>query len=158
MPDSPSSARFLAHKQKVTAIHRIAENMIDVKTKQFHWKQAVEAAFDVKVICLALIGLSCGAVNGGVSNFASSLIKGYGFSGLYATLLQLPTGALESVLVPLCGLAAGYFKDVRCLVLMLICLPPLGGLLGIRLADLEHRRTLVGERIFSSCSCPVSLD
>ncbi|KAJ9645776.1 hypothetical protein H2201_003642 [Coniosporium apollinis] len=88
MPDSPSSARFLTHKQKVIAIHRIAENMIGVKTKQFQWKQAVEAAYDVKVICLALVGLSCGVINGGVSNFASSLIKGYG-----CTWLQYLVGA-----------------------------------------------------------------
>ncbi|KAF2758932.1 allantoin permease [Pseudovirgaria hyperparasitica] len=145
MPDSPSTARFLTHKQKVIAVHRIAENMIGVKTKQFQPKQALEAALDIKVHCAVMIGLGCGVINGGVSNFASALIRGYGFSGIYATLLQLPTGAFEFFLVPLCGLVASYFKDVRCAVLAVICLPPLGGLLGIRLTDLDHRWTLVGK-------------
>lgn len=104
-----------------------------------------EAVSDVKVLCVALIGLCCGVINGGVSNFASALIKGFGFSGIYATLLQLPTGAFEFALVPVCGLVAGYFKDVRCIVIMVICLPPLGGLLGIRLTSLDHRWTLVGK-------------
>lgn len=144
MPDSPSNARFLTRKQKVVAIHRIAENMIGVKNTHFQFAQAVEAALDVKVICLALIGLACGVINGGVSNFASSLIRGYGFSGIYATLLQLPTGAFEFVLVPICGLAAGYFRNTRCLILALICLPPLAGLIGIRLIHLDHRWSLVG--------------
>ncbi|KAF2030864.1 allantoin permease [Setomelanomma holmii] len=144
MPDSPSSAKFLTHKQRIVAIDRIAGNMIGVKTKQFDMHQALEAVLDVKVHCLALIGLGCGVVNGGVSNFASSLIKGFGFSGIYATLLQLPTGAFEFVVVPLCGLAAGYFKNTRCLILAFICLPPLGGLLGIRLTPLSQRWTLVG--------------
>lgn len=144
MPDSPSSAKFLTHKQRIVAIDRIASNMIGVKTKQFQSKQALEAVLDIKVHCLALIALGCGVVNGGVSNFASSLIKGYGFSGINTTLLQLPTGAFEFFLVPLCGLAAGYFKDSRCVILAIICLPPLGGLLGIRLTSLSHRWSLVG--------------
>lgn len=144
MPDSPSTARFLTHKQKVIAVHRIAENMIGLKTTQIQPKQALEAALDIKVHCVVLIGLACGVINGGVSNFASALIKGYGFNGIYATLLQLPTGGFEFVLVPLCGLVAGYVKDVRCIVVAIICLPPLGGLLGIRLTSLDHRWTLVG--------------
>jgi predicted MFS family arabinose efflux permease len=144
MPDSPATARFLTHKQRIVAIDRIAGNMIGVKTKQFDKRQALEALLDVKVHCLALIGLACGVVNGGVSNFASSLIRGFGFSGLYATLLQLPTGAVEFVVVPLCGLAAGYFRDSRCIILALVCLPPLGGLLGIRLTPLSQKWSLVG--------------
>ncbi|KAF2251761.1 allantoin permease [Trematosphaeria pertusa] len=144
MPDSPSSAKFLTHKQRIVAIDRIASNMIGVKTKQYQMKQALEAVLDVKVHLLVLIALCCGVINGGVSNFASSLIKGFGFSGINATLLQLPTGAFEFFLVPLCGLAAGYFKNTRCIILALICLPPLGGLLGIRLTSLSHRWTLVG--------------
>lgn len=58
--------------------------------------------------------------------------------------MQLPLGAFEFVLVPLCGLAATYFRNVRCLTIMIICLPPLGGLLGIRLTGLDHRWSLIG--------------
>lgn len=144
MPDSPASAKFLTHKQRIVAVDRIASNMIGVKTKQFDAKQALEALLDVKVLILALIGLCCGVINGGVSNFASSLIRGFGFSGIYATLLQLPTGAIEFVVVPLCGLAAGYFRNTRCAILAFICLPPLAGLLGIRLTPLSKRWSLVG--------------
>jgi hypothetical protein len=144
MPDNPSNTWFLTHKQRIVAIDRIASNMIGVKTTQFQKSQVLEALLDVKVHCLMLIGLGCGVVNGGVSNFASSLIRGFGFSGIYATLLQLPTGAIEFVVVPLCGLAAGHFKDSRCIILATICLVPLGGLLGIRLTPLSERWSLVG--------------
>lgn len=143
MPDSPSTAKFLTHKQRIVAIDRIASNMIGVKTKQFHRHQAMEALLDFKVHCLVLIGLCCGVINGGVSNFSSSLLRGFGFSGIYATLLQLPTGAIEFVVVPLCGLAAGYFRNTRCIILAAICLPPLAGLLGIRLTPLSQRWSLV---------------
>ncbi|KAK5004714.1 hypothetical protein LTR28_008560, partial [Elasticomyces elasticus] len=65
MPDSPSNARFLTHKQRVIAIDRVASNMIGVKTKQYRPKQAMEACLDTKVHCLVLIGLACGVINGG---------------------------------------------------------------------------------------------
>ncbi|KAL4880161.1 major facilitator superfamily domain-containing protein [Aspergillus karnatakaensis] len=144
MPDSPSTAKFLTHRQRVIAVQRVSENMIGVKTKQFKFKQALELTYDIKVFCILAIGISCGVINGGVSNFASSLIKGYGFSGIYATLLQLPTGAIEAVVVPICGLVSTYVRDSRCIVLAVVCLIPFGGLLGIRFTDLTHRWTLVG--------------
>lgn len=118
MPDSPGNAKFLSHKERVVAVDRVASNMIGIKNTHFKKAQVIEALTDIKTWSLAIIGLGCGVVNGGVSNFASSLIKGFGFSGINATLLQLPTGAFQCVLVPLSGLAAGYFKDTRCWILM----------------------------------------
>jgi len=144
MPDSAHNARFLTHKQKVIAIDRISKNMVGTKTKQYNPQQVVEAFLDVKVWSLTLMGLATGVVNGGVSNFGTSLIKGFGFSGLYATLLQLPNGALEFLIVPICGLIATYGEDVRCLTMLTVCLLPLGGLIGIRLTSLDHRWALVG--------------
>lgn len=144
MPDSPSSARFLTHRQRVVAVQRVAENMIGVKTKQIKLGQAVENIYDIKVLCCAGIGIACGVINGGVSNFASSLIKGFGFSGIYATLLQLPTGAFEAAIVPICGIVATYIPNSRCVVLAVVSLIPFGGLLGIRFTSLDHRWTLVG--------------
>lgn len=144
MPDSPSSARFLTHRQKLVAVRRVAENMIGVKTKQIKPRQALESIYDVKVLCCAGIGIACGVINGGVSNFASSLIKGFGFSGIYATLLQLPTGAFEAAIVPICGIVATNVPNSRCIVLAIVCLIPFGGLLGIRFTSLDHRWTLVG--------------
>lgn len=143
-PDSPANARFLSHKQRVIAIDRIASNMVGVKTKQYRPGQVMEAALDPKVWALTLIGLATGVINGGYSNFTSALLKGYGFSGIYATLLQLPAGAFEFITVPICGVAATYIKDIRCLLMMVVSLIPLAGLLGIRLTSTDHRWALVG--------------
>ncbi|KAK4905005.1 hypothetical protein LTR66_017847, partial [Elasticomyces elasticus] len=56
----------------------------------------------------------------------------------------LPTGAIEALIVPICGIVATYIKDSRCIVLAVVCLIPFAGLLGIRFTDLDHRWTLVG--------------
>ncbi|KAJ5664562.1 hypothetical protein N7507_005293 [Penicillium longicatenatum] len=144
MPDSPSSARFLTHRQRLVAVRRVAENMIGVKTREIKPRQALECLYDIKVLCCAGIGIACGVINGGVSNFASSLIEGFGFSGIYATILQLPLGAIEALIVPVCGLVATFVPNSRCIVLAVVCLIPFGGLLGIRFTSLDHRWTLVG--------------
>ena len=66
MPDSANNARFLNHKQKVVAIHRVSANMVGVKTKAYKPLQVKEAALDVKVWALTLIALGVGVVNGGL--------------------------------------------------------------------------------------------
>ncbi|KAJ5676780.1 uncharacterized protein N7477_002413 [Penicillium maclennaniae] len=79
-------------------------------------------------------------------NYASaySLNADLGLEGIDATLLQLPTGAFEAAIVPICGLVATYVPNSRCIVLAVISLIPFAGLLGIRFTDLDHRWTLVG--------------
>ncbi|EYE99040.1 putative MFS allantoate transporter [Aspergillus ruber CBS 135680] len=144
MPDSPNTAHFLTHKQRIVAVQRVAANMIGVKTKELKPRQALEIAYDPKVLSCIAVGIACGIINGGVSNFASALIKGYGFNGINATLLQLPTGAFEALIVPLCGLIATFIPNSRCAVLAGVCLIPFGGLLGIRFTRLDQRWTLVG--------------
>ncbi|KAJ5167242.1 uncharacterized protein N7482_006023 [Penicillium canariense] len=108
---------------------RVAENMIGVKNRQIKLGQAVENLYDIKVLCCVGIGIGCGVINGG---------------GIYATLLQLPTGAFEAAIVPICGLVATYVPNSRCVVLATVCLIPFAGLLGIRFTSLDHRWTLVG--------------
>lgn len=146
MPDSPNTAHFLTHKQRIVAVQRVAANMIGVKTKEIKPRQAIEIeiAYDLKVLSCIAVGIACGIINGGVSNFASALIKGYGFSGINATLLQLPTGAFEAFIVPLCGLIVTFIPNSRCAVLAGVCLVPFSGLLGIRFTELDQRWTLVG--------------
>ncbi|QLG74637.1 hypothetical protein HG535_0G05200 [Zygotorulaspora mrakii] len=144
-PDSPANARFLNHEEKLKVIKRVSKNQMGIKDTKFKIYQTYEALKDLNVWILAIIGLGCGVVNGGTSNFISSLIRGFGFSGLNATLLQLPTGAIEFVCVFAAGLIAiTTKKNIRTILLFLLCIPTLAGLIGIHLIPLEHKWALVG--------------
>ncbi|KAI7232704.1 MFS general substrate transporter [Hortaea werneckii] len=144
VPDQPANARFLSHEEKLVAVWRTSKNLVGIKNPHFNRKQAVEAFCDVKVWLTTVLGLAPGIILGGVTNFMTSLIKGFGFSSIQSTLLQLPLGAIGFVCITLCGLTATYIPNTRCLMLITASLPPFAGLLGIRFIGLDHRWALLG--------------
>lgn len=143
-PDSPLGAKFLTEQERSILIKHIAKNNQGVKDQKFQKHQAVEAIKDTTVLMLGAIGLACGVINGGSSNFISALIRGFGFTGIEATALQLPLGAIELVFVLVGGIIALKVKNTRCIVLFVFCIAPLGGLIGIQTIPLERRWDLVG--------------
>ncbi|KAL7663273.1 Major facilitator superfamily (MFS) profile domain-containing protein [[Candida] zeylanoides] len=143
-PDSPERAKFLTERERAIVIEKVSHNNMGIKDTQFKKPQMWEALLDVSMWMLSLVGLACGVINGGTSNFSSALLRGFGFSGLNATALQLPTGAIEFVCVFAAGIAAIFIKNSRTIILILLCVPPLGGLIGIRLTSLDHKWALVG--------------
>lgn len=143
-PDSPAHCKFLSEREKGVLIAVVSKNNQGLKDKKYKMSQILQAPKDISVWMLVLIGLGCGVINGGVSNFSSSLIKGYGFSGLTATALQLPTGAIEFVVVFGFGVLALFVKNTRCISLFFVNAIPLAGLIGIKLTPTSERWTLVG--------------
>ncbi|KAM9906389.1 hypothetical protein OXX79_001591 [Metschnikowia pulcherrima] len=142
-PDSPATAKFLTERERTILIKHISENDQGVKDERFIWSQAFEAFKDIQVYVFALIGLACGVINGGVSNFQSSLIAGFGFGPLAATALQMPTGAIEFVVVFSCGILALKVPNIRCVIFCGLCVPGLAGLIGIHLIE-DNRWASVG--------------
>lgn len=143
-PDNPASAKFLNRRERAILVERISTNNSGIKDSTFRKSHLIEASCDVTVWLLGIVGLCCGVVNGGTSNFSSALIKGYGFSGLNATALQLPTGGIEFVVVFTAGIIAITVKNLRCIIFVLLCVPGLAGLIGIHVIGLEHKWALVG--------------
>lgn len=118
--------------------------MFGIKDKAFKLGQLKEVFLDPKFYILCICGFCNGVGSGGLGYFGSALIKGYGFSGLLATLLQLPTGIIEFFVLPIAGWIASRYTNVRCYVAIVTLCIPVGGFLGIRLTSLEHRWSLVG--------------
>lgn len=142
-PDSPATASFLTERERTILIKHISKNNQGVKDQRFIWSQAWEAVGDLQVYIFALIGLACGIINGGVSNFQSSLIRGFGFSPLLTTALQMPTGAIEFVVVFTAGIVALKVPNSRCIIFCCLCVPGLAGLIGIHLIH-DNRWASVG--------------
>lgn len=97
MPSSPNDCIFFSHEEKVVAVWRVAHNRMGVKSSEIKWYQVNEAATDIKVYLIAFLALAIGIINGSVTNFMSSLLKGFGFSSAKTLLYQLPNGAIQFV-------------------------------------------------------------
>lgn len=144
VPDSPHTARFLTHHEKMVLMSKIARNNQGLKDSKFRKSHVIEGILDPKVWLLAFIGLGCGVINGGSSNFTLALLKGFGFTGLSLTILQLPTGAIEFAVVATAGFIAIFVKNMRCIIFVLLCVPGTAGLIGIHVIPLHHKWPLVG--------------
>lgn len=99
--------------------------------------------------------------NGGISNFGTIIIKGFGFSTLVTTLMQIPYGntkgpihvplnhgltmaLIEGAFIALCILMCVYLNDQagkrfqsRCIFIVLFLLPNIAGALGLRFVPLD---------------------
>ncbi|RDW86041.1 uncharacterized protein DSM5745_02683 [Aspergillus mulundensis] len=113
LPDTPMNARFLSEGDRRKAVVRVSENMTGIKNDTFKRAQFVEALLDVKCWALVLIQITCSIPNGGVSNFGSIIIEGFGFSTLNTLLVQIITYVFQGVLVHLSTAGCSWFKNSR---------------------------------------------
>ncbi|KKY24387.1 putative mfs allantoate [Phaeomoniella chlamydospora] len=131
LPDGPHNGKMFSEYERVVAVWRISRNKTGVKHTKFLGYQAKEALLDPKTLLYILMGLCYGILNGSVANFMSALIKGFGFSALRSSLLQMPGGAVELVSC----IILGYISTIKNMT----------GVTLIRLLtiSLEHRWNLV---------------
>lgn len=80
LPDSPVSAPLLSLEQRKMAVARLRENQTGIENKQFKLYQLMEAFTDIKVFLFFMIALLQAMVNGGITNFGTLIVKGFGYS------------------------------------------------------------------------------
>ncbi|KAH8690122.1 MFS transporter [Talaromyces proteolyticus] len=143
LPDGPHNAKMLTEYERVVAVWRISRNQTGLKHFKTVPEQIKEALLDEKAWLLFLMAICYGILNGGVTNFLSAIIKGFGYDALRTSLLQTPVGAFELVMV----IAFGYLSKLPNMVgatIFIACIPGLAGLIGILKIPINHRFALVG--------------
>ncbi|KAJ9137934.1 MFS general substrate transporter [Pleurostoma richardsiae] len=143
LPDGPHNAKMLTEYERVVAVWRVSKNQIGLKHAEIKPAQIKEALLDGKCYLIYLTGIAFGILNGGVANFLSAIIKGFGFDALKTSLLQTPGGAFEVVGC----IVLGYLSQMPNMVgvtIIIGCLPGMAGLIGILTISIKHRYALVG--------------
>jgi len=97
LPDGPHNAKMLTEYERVVAVWRVSKNQMGIKQPKINRAQIKEALLDGRTYLLLAMGACTGILNGSVANFASSLIKGFGFDALRTSLLQTPGGVFEVI-------------------------------------------------------------
>lgn len=139
LPDSPVTAKGLSIDQRRLAVRRLRGNQTGVENKHFKWYQVREAFLDVKLPLFFLLGTVGNIPNGGISNFGTIIIKGFGFSTLVTTLMQIPYGVFIALSILACVFLNNRVNNKRCLFILIFLCPNIAGAFGLRFVAQEHR-------------------
>lgn len=121
------SARFLTEHEKAQAIERLRANQTGTGSREFKWDHIKELALEPKTYIW--IGLSL-LLNIGASvtnTFGPLIISGLGYDKYVSSLLNIPFGAVQLIVI-LLGSYAAYAVRHKSIVLATFCLPVITGL------------------------------
>ncbi|OAG40408.1 hypothetical protein AYO21_05308 [Fonsecaea monophora] len=128
MPDSPVTAKFLNDREKRIAVERLMSN-----------QTGVESFTDIKLYLFFMLGVVGNIPNGGISNFGTLIIKGFGFSTLVTTLMQIPYGFFIILSILTCVFLNNRFpNNNRCKFILLFLCPNIAGAFGLCFVDEKH--------------------
>ncbi|EMC95000.1 hypothetical protein BAUCODRAFT_521364 [Baudoinia panamericana UAMH 10762] len=135
LPDSPVTAKGLSLREKRIAVERLRENQTGIENKHLKWYQIREALADIKLYLFFLLGVVGNIPNGGISNFGTLIIKGFGFSTLVTTLMQIPYGCIIAISILTCVFTNDYMarkgRQTRCWFILLFLCPNIAGSFGL---------------------------
>jgi len=143
MPDSPVTAKGLTQREKRIAVERLRLNQTGVENKHFKPYQVREAFMDYKIYLLFLLGVVGNIPNGGISNFGTLIIKGFGFSTLVTTLMQVPYGVFIAISICTCVFLNDYMsrkgRQTRCYFILLFLIPNICGSFGLAFLAADNK-------------------
>ncbi|KAK4944029.1 hypothetical protein LTR10_016550 [Elasticomyces elasticus] len=138
MPDSPVTAKFLNDRERRIAVERLKSNQTGIANKHLKPYQVIEAFSDIKLYLFFFLGVVGNIPNGGISNFGTLIIKGFGFSTLVTTLMQIPYGCFIIVSILTCVFLNDRFENKRCLFILIFLCPNIAGAFGLRFVNESH--------------------
>ncbi|GAB7332495.1 hypothetical protein MBLNU13_g04289t1 [Cladosporium sp. NU13] len=143
LPDSPITAKGLTLREKRVVVERLRGNQTGIENKHLKAYQVKEAFCDVKLYLFFLLGMVCNIPNGGISNFGTIIIKGFGFSTLVTTLMQIPYGAIIALSILICVFANEYVektgRQARSWFILLFLAPNIAGAFGLAFLDANNQ-------------------
>jgi hypothetical protein len=128
----------------MVAVWRIAQNRTGVQHGKILPYQIKEALLEPRVWLLAIQQLALGIANGGMTNFFSALLTGFGWSSRKAVLYQFPGGAFQLVMTIVAGTVSSKVPNSTIITIMAVQLPVIAGIAGLTTISTVHRMALTG--------------
>ncbi|CAG8143216.1 unnamed protein product [Penicillium salamii] len=128
LPDTPAKTFWLTSDERSTTLHNVmADGQAGTKSS-YKFSQVLEAFRDPVTWCLSLYSFCVNIANGGLTTFGSLVVQGFGFQGLEALLIQMPTGAAQLFFVIASAVLCSTFPNIRTLTMMTLALISLSGM------------------------------
>lgn len=113
LPDSPMNARWLSEADRALAVERVRDNRTGVESHVWKWSQFRECLLDIECWILVVMFFLDDIPAGGVASFGSIVVKGFGYSALYSTLLLVPLGVIQAICILIAGFLTSKFNNIR---------------------------------------------
>ncbi|EEB93006.1 hypothetical protein MPER_08397, partial [Moniliophthora perniciosa FA553] len=128
LDNSVSEARFLTPEERKKAVERLRANNTGTKaTDTFKWGQALEALLELKIWLFFAMTLLLN-VGASVTNvFGPLVLAGIGFDKFKTSLLNIPFGAMQILVIGLSSYISYHWKT-KSYVLMALVIPVIVGL------------------------------
>jgi MFS family permease len=124
LPDSISKASFLSEDERKFSKSRVLlAGTGTTEETTWKWDQVVECLMDPKTWLVFGLELLTQIPNGGTQNFANLVIKSFGFTSLQSTLINIPYSVITIATIAGTGWLAGRFRQVHCLLIVIVVLP-----------------------------------
>ncbi|KAK3389666.1 major facilitator superfamily domain-containing protein [Podospora didyma] len=123
-----TSARFLTEREREQGVERLRANQTGVGSRKLKWKQVLEVFLDIKTylfICMALANNLGAQVT---NTFGPLILQGLGFDKYKTTLLNIPFGAIQYIVILGVAWAAAKVRW-KSITLLSIIVPILVGLI-----------------------------
>nr|ADG21977.1 major facilitator superfamily transporter [Cordyceps tenuipes]ADG21980.1 major facilitator superfamily transporter [Cordyceps tenuipes] len=121
------SARFLTEEEKIQAIERLRANQTGTGNREFKWKHLLEAALEPKSYIWMAMAMLLNIGASVANTFGPLIINGLHFDKYTSSLLNMPFGALQLIVILLASYLAQKAK-LKGAILVLFVLPVVAGL------------------------------
>jgi predicted MFS family arabinose efflux permease len=127
LDDDVSSARFLTDKERAQASERLRANQTGTGSRELKWNQVAEAFLDVKTYLFVGMALANNLGAQVIVTFGPLILTGLGFDQYTTTLLNIPFGAAQFIVILVTAWAAAKTRW-KSMTLIMMLLPILAGL------------------------------
>lgn len=127
LDNSVTSARFLTEHERVQAVERLRANQTGIGSRNFDWRQALEVALEPKTYLWIAMSLLLNVGASVTNTFGPLILSGLGFNKYITSLLNMPFGAVQLIIILLASYAAQKAK-LKFPVLLFLVTPVVAGL------------------------------
>jgi MFS family permease len=122
-----TSARFLSETERSQAVERLRANQTGIGSREFEWDQALEVFLEPKTYLWVGMSLLLNVGASVTNTFGPLILSGLGFNKYITSLLNMPFGAVQFIIILLASYAAQKAK-LKSAVLVILVFPVIAGL------------------------------
>ncbi|KZT50875.1 MFS general substrate transporter [Calocera cornea HHB12733] len=126
LDNSIGEARFLSEEDRLKGIERLRANQQGTGTTEFKWRQAVECLLEPKTYLFFAMTFLLNVAAAVTNTFGPLIISGLGYDPYISSLLNMPFGAVQLIVI-FSSVWAAYNLKNKSYILMGICIPVIVG-------------------------------